>query len=92
MRVSGITAYMLLRSPRLGAVALSIVPVVAVVNKYYGDWLGVSHIRFAEQLQLCCTRKTENSHSFQLRKTLLAYKMLSLQPTLLPKRHWRAFG
>lgn len=30
---------MLIRSPMLGACALSIVPVVAVVNKKYGDWL-----------------------------------------------------
>jgi ABC-type multidrug transport system fused ATPase/permease subunit len=30
---------MLLRSPRLGACALSVVPVVAIVNKYYGNWL-----------------------------------------------------
>ena len=30
---------MLLRSPKLGACAVSIVPLVAVVNKYYGDWL-----------------------------------------------------
>ena len=35
----GITAYMLVRSPLLGACALSIVPFVAVVNKKYGDWL-----------------------------------------------------
>jgi ABC-type multidrug transport system fused ATPase/permease subunit len=39
VRISGITAYMLWRSPRLGAYALSIVPVVAIVNKYYGNWL-----------------------------------------------------
>lgn len=39
VRISGITAYMLIRSPLLGACALSIVPVVAVVNKKYGDWL-----------------------------------------------------
>jgi ATP-binding cassette subfamily B (MDR/TAP) protein 9 len=30
---------MLIRCPVLGACALSIVPVVAVVNKKYGDWL-----------------------------------------------------
>jgi ABC-type multidrug transport system fused ATPase/permease subunit len=39
VRITGITAYMLIRSPRLGACALSILPVVAVVNKYYGNWL-----------------------------------------------------
>jgi ABC-type multidrug transport system fused ATPase/permease subunit len=30
---------MLIRSPLLGSCALCIVPVVAVVNKKYGDWL-----------------------------------------------------
>lgn len=30
---------MLIRSPRLGACALSIIPIVAIVNKYYGNWL-----------------------------------------------------
>jgi len=39
VRITGITTYMLLRCPRLGACALSIIPVVAVVNKYYGSWL-----------------------------------------------------
>jgi len=39
VRIVGITSYMLIRSPRLGACALSIVPVVATINKFYGDWL-----------------------------------------------------
>eukprot|EP00536_Pseudo-nitzschia_multiseries_P008683 jgi/Psemu1/257444/estExt_Genewise1Plus.C_2240038 len=39
VRITGITAYMLLRSPRLGACAISIVPLVATVNHYYGRWL-----------------------------------------------------
>eukprot|EP00980_Cylindrotheca_fusiformis_P031128 scaffold25855_cov132-Cylindrotheca_fusiformis.AAC.1 len=39
VRITGITTYMLVRSPRLGACALSIIPIVAVVNKYYGTWL-----------------------------------------------------
>jgi ABC-type multidrug transport system fused ATPase/permease subunit len=30
---------MLVRSPALGACALSIIPVIAVVNKFYGNWL-----------------------------------------------------
>jgi hypothetical protein len=33
VRITGITAYMLIRSPRLGACALSIIPIVAAVNK-----------------------------------------------------------
>lgn len=39
VRITGITAYMLVRSPLLGGCALCIVPLVATVNKYYGDWL-----------------------------------------------------
>ena len=39
VRITGITSYMLYRSPTLGACALSIVPLVAVVNRVYGNWL-----------------------------------------------------
>ncbi|KAG7364778.1 efflux ABC transporter permease/ATP-binding protein [Nitzschia inconspicua] len=39
VRITGITTYMLLRSPKLGACALSILPLVAIINKFYGDWL-----------------------------------------------------
>lgn len=39
VRIVGITIYMLVRSPVLGACALSIVPVVGIINKFYGDWL-----------------------------------------------------
>ena len=39
MRIFGITAYMLIRSPRLGMCALSMAPVIATVNKCYGNWL-----------------------------------------------------
>jgi ABC-type multidrug transport system fused ATPase/permease subunit len=38
VRITGITVYMLIRCPQLGACALGIVPLVAVVNKYYGNW------------------------------------------------------
>jgi ATP-binding cassette subfamily B (MDR/TAP) protein 9 len=39
VRITGITTYMFIRSPKLGAVALSIVPLIAAVNKVYGQWL-----------------------------------------------------
>jgi len=39
VRIVGIVAYMLLRSPELGLCAISVVPIVAFVNKKYGDWL-----------------------------------------------------
>ena len=41
---------MLLRSPKLGACAISIVPLVAVVNKYYGNWLGENAARVQDAL------------------------------------------
>jgi len=39
VRIFGITTYMVLRSPTLGACALSIAPIVATINKFYGNWL-----------------------------------------------------
>jgi ABC-type multidrug transport system fused ATPase/permease subunit len=39
VRILGITGYMLLRSPMLGACALSLAPFIAVINKLYGNWL-----------------------------------------------------
>ncbi|KAL9183834.1 hypothetical protein ACHAXT_004690 [Thalassiosira profunda] len=40
VRISGISIYMVLRSPVLGLCTLAIVPFVGVINKFYGDWLG----------------------------------------------------
>ena len=39
VRITGITTYMLIRCPTLGGSALCIVPVVAIVNKIYGNFL-----------------------------------------------------
>ena len=39
MRITGIVTYMVLRSPALAGTACVIIPVVAFVNKRYGDWL-----------------------------------------------------
>ena len=50
VRITGITAYMLVRSPKLGACALSIVPVVGVINKLYGDWLARNAIAVQDAL------------------------------------------
>eukprot|EP00537_Pseudo-nitzschia_pungens_P005045 CAMPEP_0172365276 /NCGR_PEP_ID=MMETSP1060-20121228/8203_1 /TAXON_ID=37318 /ORGANISM="Pseudo-nitzschia pungens, Strain cf. cingulata" /LENGTH=818 /DNA_ID=CAMNT_0013088493 /DNA_START=387 /DNA_END=2843 /DNA_ORIENTATION=- len=50
VRITGITAYMLLRSPRLGACAISIVPLVATVNNYYGKWLSDNAARVQDAL------------------------------------------
>jgi len=39
VRIAGISLYMLIRCPPLGCTALSIIPVVALANKKYGNWL-----------------------------------------------------
>lgn len=39
VRIFGIVLYMCLRAPKLAACAISVVPAVAIVNKFYGNWL-----------------------------------------------------
>ena len=39
VRITGIVSYMLIRCPILGSCAITIIPVVALVNKLYGNWL-----------------------------------------------------
>ena len=39
VRIVGIVSYMLIRSPILGSYTLLIVPIVGIINKYYGDFL-----------------------------------------------------
>ena len=41
---------MLLRSPKLGACAISIVPLVAVVNNFYGIWLSENAAKVQDAL------------------------------------------
>ena len=39
IRISSITGYMLFFNPKLALVAIAIIPVVALISKFYGDWL-----------------------------------------------------
>ncbi len=39
VRISGVIIYMFFRSPKLALCAVSVVPIVALVNKRYTDWL-----------------------------------------------------
>eukprot|EP00802_Teleaulax_amphioxeia_P006827 Tamp_06832.p1 GENE.Tamp_06832~~Tamp_06832.p1 ORF type:complete len:820 (+),score=155.99 Tamp_06832:361-2460(+) len=39
VRIGGITSYMFYRSWRLALLACSVIPVVAVVNRFYGAWM-----------------------------------------------------
>lgn len=50
VRITGIAIYMLIRCPTLGGCALGIVPVVAVVNKLYGNWLRKNAIQVQDAL------------------------------------------
>ena len=38
-RIAGITGYMFWRCPRLAAAACSVIPVIGLANKIYGNWL-----------------------------------------------------
>jgi ABC-type multidrug transport system fused ATPase/permease subunit len=92
VRITGITAYMLLRSPKLGACALSILPLVAIINKFYGDWLRVSNVA-GEWRDAFQQKKFDSSHAWSghlVRKMLRLSKTLLQQQTLLRKRHWHA--
>ena len=50
VRIVGITTYMMIRSPHLGACALSIIPVIGIINKLYGDWLRENAIAVQDSL------------------------------------------
>ncbi|GMH53546.1 hypothetical protein TL16_g01475 [Triparma laevis f. inornata] len=39
VRITGIVTYMFIRSPVLAGAACCVIPLVAIVNKKYGDWL-----------------------------------------------------
>jgi ABC-type multidrug transport system fused ATPase/permease subunit len=45
-----IGVYMILRSPILGACTLAIVPIVGLINKFYGDWLGRNALKVQNAL------------------------------------------
>ena len=46
----GITTYMFIRSPKLAACVVSVIPIVAVANKKYGDWLRLSATQVQDAL------------------------------------------
>jgi ATP-binding cassette, subfamily B (MDR/TAP), member 8 len=50
VRIVGITSYMLWRSPFLAGCALCIIPVVATINKFYGDWLRTNAVGVQDAL------------------------------------------
>lgn len=50
VRITGIGVYMVIRSPVLGACTLAIVPIVGLINKFYGDWLGRNALKVQNAL------------------------------------------
>ena len=58
VRITGISVYMIIRSPTLAGCTLAIVPVVGIINKFYGDWLGKN----AQKVQTALAESTNCAH------------------------------
>ena len=76
VRISGITAYMMIRCPRLGGCALSIIPVVAVVNKYYGNWLSQNAKKVQDAL---ASANSVAQETFSCIRTVIAFASEDLE-------------
>lgn len=70
VRVVVIVAYMFFRCPKLAATACSVIPIVAFLNKVYGDWLGQN--AKAVQDSLADTNKIAQE-AISCIKTVIAY-------------------
>jgi len=70
VRIIGVVTYMMVRSPTLGLCAVSIVPVVGVINKKYGDWLS----RNAKDVQNALADANSTAQeAFSLIRTVIAF-------------------
>jgi len=58
VRITGIAVYMIIRSPYLGLCTVGIVPVVGIINKVYGDWLGKN----AKKVQTALANATTSAY------------------------------
>jgi len=58
VRITGIAVYMIIRSPYLGLCTIGIVPVVGIINKVYGDWLGKN----AKKVQTALANATTSAY------------------------------
>lgn len=70
VRIVSIVSYMLWRSPRLGACAISVVPVVAVINKKYGDFLNQNAIEVQNAL---AKANSVASEAFSCIRTVISF-------------------
>ena len=76
VRIAGITSYMLIRSPILGACALSIIPFVAIINKFYGSWLNQNARRVQDAL---AEANSVAQETFSCIRTVIAFASESLE-------------
>lgn len=58
VRITGIATYMIVRSPYLGLCTIGIVPVVGIINKLFGDWLGKN----AKKVQTALANATTSAY------------------------------
>eukprot|EP00804_Cyclotella_cryptica_P002015 CCRYP_007442-RB/>CCRYP_007442-RB protein AED:0.10 eAED:0.10 QI:445/1/0.91/1/0.90/0.83/12/85/927 len=58
VRIVGISTYMIIRCPFLGLCTVGIVPIVGIINKLYGDWLGKN----ASSVQNSLADATSSAH------------------------------
>jgi ABC-type multidrug transport system fused ATPase/permease subunit len=65
VRISLIVAYMFAFEPRLALVAIAIIPVVAAINKSYGDWLSANQNKVQASLANANTVAHEAVGSFR---------------------------
>lgn len=70
VRIVSIVSYMLWRSPRLGACAISVVPVVAIINKKYGDFLNQNAIEVQNAL---AKANSVASEAFSCIRTVISF-------------------
>jgi ABC-type multidrug transport system fused ATPase/permease subunit len=67
---------MIVRSPRLAACALSIVPIVAAVNKVYGDWLSANARKVQDAL---ASANAVAQETFSCVRTVIAFAAEQLE-------------
>lgn len=76
VRITGITTYMFIRSPKLAACALSIAPLVAAVNKVYGNWLSQNSRKVQDALAAANSVAQE---TFSCVRTVIAFAAEQLE-------------
>lgn len=70
VRITGIVSYMLIRCPILAGCAITVIPIVAVVNKIYGNWLNKN----AQEVQNALAAANHVAHeTFSCIRTVVAF-------------------